>query len=1309
MKKKPANRKVILLLILSMVIAAAFVINGATAAGILSSWTWQNPLPQGNTLNNIDVLDANHVWAVGGAGALLFYDGTNWERQESGTIDNLTGVAAVSANRVWAVGYRTSPDSDGIIRVYDGSSWQTQYQDNIKLFGVAAIDEDHAWVVADHGQVLTTGDGGTTWTIEDTGIDVDLTCVFALDANHVWVGGASGKIRFWNGTEWKPQNTYTTTTFSAITAADIHHIWAVDGTDTVKFSDGEDANWLSQASGITGGLVGISAYDQNKVWACGTDGTILFTDKGGSPDGGGSSWAEQTNPYSGSTVILRSMSALDADHVWTVGDAGIIMSTGDGGSTWVSDTVGTIEQLNSTCAIASDCVWAVGNNGTILKYDGSAWSPQESRTTSNLCGVSAISRTRAWAVGNGGTILSTADGGGTWSTDTSGTTTDLNGVSALDGNNVWAVGESSTVLYWDGSSWQPQSITQPDISLKAVSAANPNRRVWAAGNSRYIFNSINGSPWVQQDTNSGSTYFYGVYAKDATHVWAVGDKSDNIYFYDGSAWGPQTIPSSYAFHGVTGLNENHVWAVSDFGGIIFWDGASWAEQTSGTNNVLYGVSAIDDDHVWAVGQNGTILFGLLRHIIESCSPTSGAQGQTMDVSIVGSNTSFVDDTSVASFGPGITVNSTTVTDATHATANITIASGAAPGTRDVNVVTGGETPDPLTGGFTVRDAKISSVNPASGTQGETINVSIAGSDTAFVDGTSVASFGSGITVNSTTVSDAANATANITIAAGAAPGTRDVNVTTEGETPDPLTGGFTVNKIPTVDIYNVAPSYGPPGTVVTITGANFGSTRGAGKGKSGKGASYVSFNGVAATEYPKWTDTEIVCVVPQGATPGPVVVVTSAGSSSSDKTFTVSYPTWYFAEGSTDWGYDCYISIENPNTTSVNVKLTYQTKSGEVSGPQFDMAASSQATVNPRDTVGATDFSTKVECLEGLTIAADRTMTWTGPGAASPEAHNSIGVTSPEKTWYLPEGSSAWGFECWLLIQNPNPQVANCTVTYMIEGAGPQTVVKKVPASSRATFNMADDIGSKDASIKVTSDVPVIPERAMYRNNRREGHDSIGTTTPASDYFLAEGCTGFGFTTYVLIQNPQNKPVKVDVTYMTGAGPVAAPTFAMDANSRKTINVNETTTLKDPNFSTQVHGSAPIIAERAMYWKGGPDGGEACHDSIGMATTHATFYLPDGQSSDGRETWTLVQNPNAEAVEIEVSYLPAGGGTPVFKTETIPASSRRTFNLAEHSGLNGRAAIMVTSKSAGKKIFAERAMYWNNRGAGTDTVGGYSD
>ena len=34
---------------------------------------------------------------------------------------------------------------------------------------------------------------------------------------------------------------------------------------------------------------------------------------------------------------------------------------------------------------------------------------------------------------------------------------------------------------------------------------------------------------------------------------------------------------------------------------------------------------------------------------------------------------------------------------------------------------------------------------------------------------------------------------------------------------------------------------------------------------------------------------------------------------------------------------------------------------------------------------------------------------------------------------------------------------------------------------------------------------------------------------------------------------------------------------------------------------------------------------------------------------------------------------------------------------------------MVECTTSGKKVMCERAMYWNNRGAGTDTIGGYMD
>ena len=414
----------------------------------------------------------------------------------------------------------------------------------------------------------------------------------------------------------------------------------------------------------------------------------------------------------------------------------------------------------------------------------------------------------------------------------------------------------------------------------------------------------------------------------------------------------------------------------------------------------------------------------------------------------------------------------------------------------------------------------------------------------------------------------------------------------------------------------------------------------------------------------------------------------------------------YLAEGSTDWGFSTYITIENPNNTSVPVKVTYQTSEGEKAGPSLTMPALSQATINPAETLGSADFSTKIECTSGLTIAADRTMLWNS--SSGEEGHSSVAVTSPAKVWYLPEGSSKWGFECFLLIQNPNTTTAHVTITYMTQDQGPKEVRVDVPASSRRTYNMASHIGEADSSIKVTSDIPVIPERAMYRNSRREGHDSIGTTLPASDYYLAEGAVGWdvGFETWVLVQNPNDTETQVSLTFMTQSGQVEGPNFKMAPNSRQSLKLNNYLP-QNTDVSTHVHGNNPIIAERAMYWTS--SGQEVCHDSIGMDSAHTVFYLPDGWTDNGRETWTLVQNPNSTSVEVEISYLTPTGKGNVTKTETIPANSRKTFNMIAHSGIQGRAAIMVRSKTSGKKIMVERAMYWNGRGAGTDTIGGYSD
>jgi hypothetical protein len=336
-------------------------------------------------------------------------------------------------------------------------------------------------------------------------------------------------------------------------------------------------------------------------------------------------------------------------------------------------------------------------------------------------------------------------------------------------------------------------------------------------------------------------------------------------------------------------------------------------------------------------------------------------------------------------------------------------------------------------------------------------------------------------------------------------------------------------------------------------------------------------------------------------------------------------------------------------------------------------------------------------------------MFWTGPGYSPAQSgyHSSIGATAPSKIWYLPEGSSNWGFETWTLVENPNPTLAHVTLTYMTQDQGAKVFSKTVPAYSRATYNMASDLGVQaDASVKVTSDAPVIAEESMYRNNRREGSCSIGANTPATDYYLAEGTTAWGFDTYVLVQNPNPVPSDVTITCMTPKGPVALPSFRMDADSRETTLLNHW--LPDTDMSVQVHATAPIVAERSMYWGAGTPLGEACHASVGLDSPHMTFYLPDGQTSNGYETYTCVQNPNPGSVHVQVSYLPQGGGKAVTFTDEIAPNSRKTYSMGDKIS-SGRASVVVQSLDGARPIMVERSMYWNNRGAGTNTVGVYSD
>jgi hypothetical protein len=406
--------------------------------------------------------------------------------------------------------------------------------------------------------------------------------------------------------------------------------------------------------------------------------------------------------------------------------------------------------------------------------------------------------------------------------------------------------------------------------------------------------------------------------------------------------------------------------------------------------------------------------------------------------------------------------------------------------------------------------------------------------------------------------------------------------------------------------------------------------------------------------------------------------------------------TWYLAEGATAGDFETFVLVQNPNPDQVTVDVTFMTSTGPQLGPQnFPIPPDSRVTFFVNDFVNDYNVSTQVNATGGDVIC-ERAMygnnrTW---------AHDSIGVTMPSDTWYLAEGATAGGFETFVLVQNPNPTQVTVDLDFMTSGGavpGPQGF--PIPGDSRVTLKANDYVTDFNVSTQVNSmGGDVICERAMYGNNRVFAHDSIGVTMPSDTWYLAEGATAGDFETFVLVQNPNATQVTVDLDFMTSGGPVPGPqNFPVPGNSRVTFKANDYVT--DFNVSTQVTSTGgDVICERAMYgnnriW---------AHDSIGTPSTDYLWYLAEGSTMGGMETFVLVQNPNPTQVTVDVNFMTSTGPVPGPQGFPIAGNSRVTFKVNDYvTDFNVSTEVIPT----GGGVICERAMYGNSRTWAHDSIG----
>jgi erythromycin esterase-like protein len=313
----------------------------------------------------------------------------------------LSGVAAVAANDVWAVGGSGSQAGirQTLIEHWDGAQWQIVPSPNPSaqyntLYSVSAVAGSDVWAVG-------------------------------YDANPSQV--TQTLIEHWNGTQWRvvpsPSPGAVNNELFSVVAVSARDVWAVGFTtnsalaQTTLIEHWNGARWSvvpSPSPGANDVLSGVTAVAASDVWAVGASNTLSQTLI---EHWNGTQWQVVPSPSPGTGGVLSGVAAVAAGDVWAVG----YYATGGASQTLVehwngarwqvaaSPNVGTgMNLLNGVAAVAAKDIWAVGSSlgsrgfQTLTEqWNGRQWSvvPSPSPGLSQLAGVAAVAANDVGAVG----------------------------------------------------------------------------------------------------------------------------------------------------------------------------------------------------------------------------------------------------------------------------------------------------------------------------------------------------------------------------------------------------------------------------------------------------------------------------------------------------------------------------------------------------------------------------------------------------------------------------------------------------------------------------------------------------------------------------------------------------------------------------------------------------------------------------------------------------------------------------------------------------------------------------------------------
>jgi photosystem II stability/assembly factor-like uncharacterized protein len=582
------------------------------------TWSWQNPLPDGNPLLAISCPSASTCFAASSDGRVraTTNGGATWAVQTTGISTPINGISCADTLNCVAVG-----DFGEAIRTTNGgAAWSSVIVNGGNfLAGVSCPTASICFAVGALGAVLTSSDGGASWVAQSSGTTNDLFAISCTATTNCVAVGANGTItRTADGTSWTVAGTGGNSLFG-VSCLGSAYCMAVGQGGTALTSTNPGCCWSPGDVGSTVTLAAVSCQN-TACFSTGVDGSVYvrLPLQGGTVPGHGST---------GANGGLYGISCPTAMSCFAVGDFGTVVVTTNGGTAWTSQTgLGTAE-FGVSCPSATVCV-AVGFGGAIASTSngGTTWSGQTSATTQNLFSVSCPSTTACFAVGFGGTVIATTNGGTSWSPQTSNTLQALHAISCVTTTTCFAVTNDSSgakfIKTIDGATWSTPAAVGAATGLTGISCPTTTScfATDEEPTTNLIYSTTNGgATWslsfnLANDPNAGiNAPFAAIACPSTTNCYAVGSEGLIAATSDGGLnWRTDNSPTAAQLSAISCPSAGSCYAsVYEFNGSTILHttdyGGTWtAQYGGGTGQFAYtSISCPSTTTCVAIGYGGT--------------------------------------------------------------------------------------------------------------------------------------------------------------------------------------------------------------------------------------------------------------------------------------------------------------------------------------------------------------------------------------------------------------------------------------------------------------------------------------------------------------------------------------------------------------------------------------------------------------------------------------------------------------------------------------------------------------------------------